>query len=69
MGNLCIKDDCNDYSLLPENKNIDNMEALIHKLTIGVKNLEKDVKNLEKENFRLKKVNQTLLSKVVEQKD
>lgn len=69
MGNICIKADSNNYSLLTDNKNINNMEYLINKLTIGVQNLEGDVKKLEKENFRLKKVNKTLLSKVVEQNE
>ena len=67
MGNLCIKDNSIDYNLLPDNKNIDNMELLINKLTAGVKQLEKDVQHLENENCRLKKINQTLLSKVVNQ--
>jgi|UniRef100_A0A6C0LZI3 hypothetical protein len=71
MGNLCYKDNSSDYSLLNENKtnNIDNMQALINKLTIGVKNLEDDVKSLENDNTRLKKINQTLLSRVVEQRE
>ena len=69
MGNLCYKTNSSDYLLLTENKkkNIDNMEDLINKLTIGVKNLENDVKNLENDNTRLKKINQALLSRVVEQ--
>ena len=66
MGNFCNKDDSNDYSLLHDSKNIDNMEALISKLTIGIRNLENDVTNLQEENTRLKKINQSLLTRVVE---
>lgn len=66
MGNFCNKDDSNDYSLLHDSKNIDNMEALISKLTIGIRNLENDVTNLQEENTRLKKINQSLLKRVVE---
>ena len=66
MGNFCNKDDSNDYSLLHDSKNIDNMEALISKLTIGIRHLENDVTNLQEENTRLKKINQSLLTRVVE---
>jgi len=69
MGNFCNKDDSNDYSLLHDSKNIDNMEALISKLTIGIRNLENDVTNLQEENTRLKKINQSLLTRVVEKDD
>ena len=69
MGNFCNKDDSNNYSLLHDSKNIDNMEALISKLTIGIRHLENDVTNLQEENTRLKKINQSLLTRVVEKDD
>ena len=66
MGNICYKD-TNNYYPLNDHTNINTMESLIHKLTLGVRSLENDVKKLEDENVRIKKINRSLLSKVVEQ--
>ena len=57
MGNICYKD-TNNYYPLNDHTNINTMESLIHKLTLGVRSLENDVKNrteaLQAANVELK---------------
>ena len=67
MGNFCsTSDDSKSYYKLDSNDLVNKMENHIHQLKNGIDNLKKDIINLEAENSRLKNINQTLLSKVVE---